>query len=192
MDTKGRLREEDITVAAALTAVLVDAGVDVVFNEQGRAASLVPQTRYRALESSALRGRVTDAKTSQPVVGASVALEGTGWRATTDDNGQYHILGVAAGTYTLRASRIGFALQTQSVTVVEGRDVTVGFPLRPAPTTLDPVVVTATQNETKIEDIPAAYAVVHSAALANSGAKTVLEALRSVTAATHPSHGENS
>jgi outer membrane receptor protein involved in Fe transport len=191
LDTKVRLRADDITVAAALTAVLVDAGVDVVFNESGRAASLVPQTRYRALESGAIRGRVTDAKTGQPIAGASVALEGTGWRATTDDNGQYRILGVAAGTYTLRASRIGFALQTQAVTVGEGREVTADFALRPAPTTLDQVVVTATKTETKIEDIPAAVEVVDSAALANSGAKTVLEALRSVTGVTDASYGEN-
>jgi outer membrane receptor protein involved in Fe transport len=190
LDTKVRLRADDITVAAALTDVLDDAGVDVVFNANGRAA-LVPRARNGVLEDGGVRGRVTDAKTGQPIAGAGVTLEGTVWRATTDDNGQYHLTGVAAGTYTLRASRIGFAQASQAVTVTAGREATADFALRAAPTMLEQVVVTATKTEAKIQDVPAAVEVVDSAALANSGAKTVLEALRSVTGVTDASYGEN-
>ncbi len=174
--TRIRLRADGITVAAALTDVLIDAEVDVVFSQTGRAA-LVPRVGRAVLQNGTVRGTVTDARTGQTIVGASVLLEGTSWRATTDDKGQYRIADVAPGTYTISASRIGYAKLSQSVTVGAGEEGTVDLALRVAPTLLDQVVVTATKTD--------------SAALAASGAKTVLEALRSVTGVTDASYGEN-
>lgn len=190
LDTRVRLRADGITVAAALTDVLIDARVDVVFSSNGRAA-LVPRGSSASLENGSIRGRVTDAKTGQAISGGRVSLDGTAWRVTTDDKGQYRIGGVTPGTYTLSASRIGYARQSQSVTVTGGQELTVDVALGAAPTMLDQVVVTATKTETTIQDVPAAVEVVDSAALAHSGAKTVLEALRSVTGVTDASYGEN-
>src|SRR5437016_14058328 len=62
------LRAEGITVAAVLTDVLADADVDVVFSRNGRAA-LVPRARAGVLETGSVRGRVTDAKSGQPIAG---------------------------------------------------------------------------------------------------------------------------
>src|SRR2546427_464941 len=83
----------------------------------------------------------TDARPGQTIVGASVSLESTAWRATTDDKGQYRIADVAPGTYTLTASRIGYARLSQPVTVGAGEEATVDLALRVAPTLLDQVVV---------------------------------------------------
>lgn len=188
--TRVRLRADGITVAAALTDVLIDAEVDVVFSLTGRAA-LVPRVGRAVLDNGSVGGRVTDGKTGQPIAGASMSLEGTSWHATTDEKGQYRIVNVAPGTYTLSASRIGYARASQLVTVASGQEATVDLVLRVAPTLLDQVVVTATKTETRIQDVPAAVEVVDSAALTASGAKTVLEALRSVTGVTDASYGEN-
>jgi len=188
--TRIRLRADGITVAAALTDVLIDAEVDVVFSQTGRAA-LVPRVGRALLQNGSVGGRVTDGRTGQTIAGASVSLEGTAWHATTDESGQYRIANVVPGRYTLSASRIGYAKVSQSVTVASGQDATVDLVLRVAPTLLDQVVVTATKTETRIQDVPAAVEVVDAAALAASGAKTVLEALRSVTGVTDASYGEN-
>jgi len=188
--TRIRLRADGITVAAALTDVLIDAEVDVVFSQTGRAA-LVPRVGRALLRNGSVGGRVTDGRTGQTIAGASVSLEGTAWHATTDESGQYRIANVVPGRYTLSASRIGYAKVSQSVTVASGQDATVDLVLRVAPTLLDQVVVTATKTETRIQDVPAAVEVVDAAALAASGAKTVLEALRSVTGVTDASYGEN-
>ena len=188
--TRIRLRADGITVAAALTDVLIDAEVDVVFSQTGRAA-LVPRVGRAVLKNGSVGGRVTDGRTGQTIAGASVALEGTPWHATSDENGQYRIANVVPGRYTISASRIGYAKVSQSVTVASGQDATVDLVLRVAPTLLDQVVVTATKTETRIQDVPAAVEVVDAAALAASGAKTVLEALRSVTGVTDASYGEN-
>jgi iron complex outermembrane receptor protein len=191
--TRVRLRADGITVAAALTDVLIDAAVDVVFSRTGRAA-LVPRAGAGRAGDGAdgtVRGQVTDAKTGQGIAGAAITLEGTVLRATTGENGQYRIVAVFPGTYVVVASRIGYAKQTQSVTVASGAEATADFALRVAATVLDQVVITATKTETRIQDVPAAVEVVDSATLRASGAKTVLEALRSVTGVADASYGEN-
>jgi len=153
------LRAEGITVAAALTDVLTDADVDVVFSRNGRAA-LVARAKAGVLDSGSVRGRVTDAKSEQPIVGASVVLVGTRWRATTDENGQYRIADVAPGTYTLTASRIGYAKQTRTVTVGAGPEVSVDVALETAATALEEVVVTGTIVPTQVKALPSPITVI--------------------------------
>src|SRR5439155_22946954 len=94
--SEGRVhvRAEEITVAAALTEVLLDAGVDVLISPGGS----VVLGKRGAVQTGRVAGRVTDAKTGQGIVAASVAL-GTRWHTTTDESGQYRIADVASGTY---------------------------------------------------------------------------------------------
>jgi hypothetical protein len=56
-----------------------------------------------------LRGRVTDRQTGEPLVGANVVIEGTGLGAAADVNGDYIILSVPPGVYTVRVTYIGYA-----------------------------------------------------------------------------------
>ena len=66
-----------------------------------------------------IAGRVTDTF-GEPLVGATVVIDGTTQGASTDIDGYYYILQVRTGVYTLRASYVGF-----SSTVIEGVDVEV-------------------------------------------------------------------
>jgi outer membrane receptor protein involved in Fe transport len=56
-----------------------------------------------------LRGVVSDRESGEPLIGANVVLEGTNLGASTDINGEYIILSVPPGAYTVRASYIGYA-----------------------------------------------------------------------------------
>ncbi len=62
-----------------------------------------------------IAGKVIDAKTKEPLLGVNVIIDGTKSGASTDIDGNYNILNVAPGIYTLRASAIGF----RSVTVTQ-------------------------------------------------------------------------
>jgi len=53
-------------------------------------------------------GTVTDLETGEALIGANVLIEGTNQGAATDLNGNYFILSVEPGTYTLIARYIGF------------------------------------------------------------------------------------
>lgn len=55
-----------------------------------------------------LRGKVTDKETGEALVSANVQIEGTTMGASTDINGEYVVLSVPAGIYTIKVSYIGY------------------------------------------------------------------------------------
>ena len=57
-----------------------------------------------------VKGRITDAKTGEPVVGAVVRLDKDYLWATTDVNGEYSMQKIDAGTYILNISCLGLSL----------------------------------------------------------------------------------
>lgn len=75
-----------------------------------------------------LAGTVTDAATSAPITGATVAVEG-GPSTATDSTGAYSISGLAPATYSVTASASGFLDSTQSAEIIAGLTSTVNFAL---------------------------------------------------------------
>jgi hypothetical protein len=72
-------------------------------------------------------GTVTDKDTGVSLGGATVSIEGTGWSATTEEDGSYSLSDVGGGAYNITASKLGYSDRTETVTV-EG-DTTVDFEL---------------------------------------------------------------
>jgi outer membrane receptor protein involved in Fe transport len=65
-----------------------------------------------------LRGKVTDRESGEALIGANVTVEGTSLGAATDVNGEYVILSVIPGTYTVKATYIGYSPITVSNIIV--------------------------------------------------------------------------
>jgi hypothetical protein len=77
-----------------------------------------------------IAGKVTDAATGQPLAGANVLLEGTILGASTDAEGDYFIIGVEPGVYTIKATWIGYEIMNQTgIGVQADRSITVNFAL---------------------------------------------------------------
>ena len=55
-----------------------------------------------------LSGSVTNKETGEPLIGANVMVEGTVLGAATDIEGNYFILQIPPGTYTVRFTMIGY------------------------------------------------------------------------------------
>lgn len=155
--TRVHLRAQTITLAAALTDVLLDAGVDIVFSPNGRATLVkrpppepmtAPQREHA--QAGTITGRVTDASTGAGIRGASVRLEGTDFGAVTGNTGRYRIADVPAGTYTVVAHQIGYAEAGASVTVSDGGEATMDFALDVSALPLDAIVATGTAFETRM------------------------------------------
>ncbi len=53
-------------------------------------------------------GHVSDSRSQEPLIGVNVFLEGTSLGAATDENGDYFIINVPAGSYKLNVSYIGY------------------------------------------------------------------------------------
>jgi TonB-linked SusC/RagA family outer membrane protein len=110
-------------------------------------------------------GRVTDADARRPVPSAQVFVVGTAIGTRTDADGSYRLVGVPAGTVTLRYTRIGFQGATRSVAVPAGAVVTQDVVMATAPTVLTQVVTTASGTEQSRRENGASVARVDAAAL---------------------------
>jgi hypothetical protein len=75
--------------------------------------------------TGAVRGRVTEAATQQPIAGVTVTLGSRS--ALTQADGNYAITGVPAGTDNVRARMLGYAPAAQPVTVAAGQTVVVNL-----------------------------------------------------------------
>lgn len=64
---------------------------------------------FGAANTGKVSGKVTDAKSGDPLAGVNVFLDDTPFGAATDQFGEYIILNIPPGDYTLRASYIGYA-----------------------------------------------------------------------------------
>ncbi|MEI6052640.1 MAG: TonB-dependent receptor, partial [Opitutaceae bacterium] len=61
-----------------------------------------------------IRGKVVDSQTGEPLVGAAVIVVGTPYGGTTNIDGEYQVLKLEVGTYSLKSSYIGYQTITLS------------------------------------------------------------------------------
>ncbi|MEJ2615159.1 MAG: carboxypeptidase-like regulatory domain-containing protein, partial [Ignavibacteriaceae bacterium] len=85
--------------------------------------------------SGKISGTVTDESTGEPVIGANIIIEGTYIGAATDVNGEYVIVNVPPGTYTVTTSYIGYA-KTQIKNVKVMVDLTTHLNIKMSSTTI--------------------------------------------------------
>ena len=89
-----------------------------------------------------ITGRVVDSASAQGIANVNVVIMG-GQRGTLSrDDGGFTLANVPAGSYTVRASRIGYRPQTQPVSVTAGGTTTVTFTMTRQAAVLSEIVVT--------------------------------------------------
>jgi outer membrane receptor protein involved in Fe transport len=93
-------------------------------------------------QSGKIAGKVTDASTKEGLPGASVIIDGTSVGAATDVDGNYVILNVPPGLYSVTASLIGYKkTRVQNVRVSIDFTSTLNFALEEGSIELEPVLV---------------------------------------------------
>jgi outer membrane receptor protein involved in Fe transport len=93
-----------------------------------------------------IAGRAFDASTKQPLPMVNIQIVGTTYGAATDVDGNYFIINVPIGTYSLHASIIGYATKTVSnVKVMLDMTTTIDFPLDATDVQMNEVVVVASR-----------------------------------------------
>ena len=98
-----------------------------------------------------IAGRITDAQSGQPVVGAQVRVVNSNLGAVAGDDGRYVIRAVSPGTVDVRATRIGYAEQKRTLNVAPGATETADFALARVAVQLSEVVTTATGEQRRVE-----------------------------------------
>lgn len=101
-----------------------------------------------------LFGNVTD-KVGEPIIGASVYLEGTEKGAQTDFDGNYRIENVTPGSYNLVVSYIGYKTQTEYNIIVRSKGTpNYNFVLQETAQQLDEVVVSNANKISRPRETP--------------------------------------
>ncbi len=129
-----------------------------------------------------LSGTVRDARTNQPLPGVSVRLLPTTLGTTTDQRGQYKLLNVPAGPYTVRVSSVGYQFFERAVTLTGVSAETVDSQLTPVAIQLNQQTVTTTQRTETPDFIrPEMTTVITTRDLRQRAPRTVPEALVGAT-----------
>lgn len=106
-----------------------------------------------AQQTGQVTGRVTSASTGEPIVGAQIVVQGTGIGTLTNARGQYLLLSVPTGSQTIQVTRLGYATESQVVTVTAGQAATANFELNTEAISLDAVVVTGTAGNARRREL---------------------------------------
>ncbi|HEY9450567.1 MAG TPA: TonB-dependent receptor [Gemmatimonadaceae bacterium] len=168
VDRPVQLDARNITVAAALTEVLLGTSVDVVLTKTGQ-AMLVKRGEPLAAQTGTISGSVTAAGTGEPLQGASVTLVGARIGAVVRADGHYEFA-APSGRYLIRARLLGYVMQDDSITVVDGQTAEHNFTLQRSVASLNAVVVTGTRQPGRTAvDAPAPVDVFTSEMIRQSG-----------------------
>jgi outer membrane receptor protein involved in Fe transport len=164
-DRRVSLHAQGITVASALTEVLLGMPVDVAVGRTGQLAivrATEPLVAPEPVQTGTVVGRVTDGKSRAALAGATVVLDGTRHGATTGNDGRYRIAEVAPGTYTVRARYIGYTPGSASATVSADQEAAADFALEKSAQRLNEVVTTGTVVPTEVKALPTPVSVITS------------------------------
>ncbi|MGE5499593.1 MAG: TonB-dependent receptor, partial [Syntrophothermus sp.] len=99
-----------------------------------------------AQSSGKITGKVTDAQTGEPLIGVTIVVEGTHYGTITDNGGEYIIVKVPSGVYSVAATYLGYnRTVTKNVQVLTDLTSKINFQLGQTSVTLNQEVVVTAQ-----------------------------------------------
>lgn len=96
-----------------------------------------------AVTPGKIKGKVFDAITNQPLLGANVFLKGTSLGAATNMDGSYFIRNIPVGIYTIQVSYIGYRAIEEKIQIKGGLTLSMNFKLEPVAVQGKTVTVTS-------------------------------------------------
>jgi TonB-dependent receptor len=140
-DRKINLTLNVATLAEALDQVLE--GMDIQYSITESGLLVFRQDEKPQLQSSTIRGVVTDASSNEKLIGVNVTVQGTSLGAATDIEGEFRIAGIPARVFTIKISCIGYQTQTIKIDFSKTEDVRKNVQMKPQMIEGEEVVVTA-------------------------------------------------
>ena len=122
-------------------------------------------------EDYSFTGKVTDAGSGIPVIGASVIIANTSFGAVTDFDGNYSFTArLSSGDYTLVASYLGYSTKRTDISLGANTEMNTDFQLSEDLLSLDEVVVTGSTIGVNKRTLGNAISTIKSEDLVNNGA----------------------
>ena len=95
-----------------------------------------------AAQTGSLRGSITDESSGESLPGANIYIEGIGMGTISDNEGQYQLGNIPAGTHSVTIQYVGYVPQTQEVTISQGETQTLDVSMVFDAVNIDEVVIT--------------------------------------------------
>ncbi len=124
-----------------------------------------------------LEGRVTDATTGEPLIGANVLVLSVQTGTTTDAEGRYRISLPRPGRYRVLFSFVGYQPETREAVLSGAGPVRLDVALTPTSIEAPAVTITAKAQATDVLSTPQAVAVLEGDALRLARGMTAVDAL---------------
>lgn len=142
---------------------------------------LIPAITFAQNETGDVSGRVNDATSKQPLVGANVLIKDTFIGTVTDTSGTFRIQSIVPGKYTILVSMIGYARTSiPDVFVNSEKAVLLDVHLLPQEVETQQVVITASRREQSLQDVPVSVSTVSAKTIAQRVPTTLDDVLRYV------------
>ena len=137
-----------------------------------------------------ISGVVKNHLTGETLSGSTIVIEKTALGSVVDNNGQYYIINIFPGTYTVRATMLGYK-PTRITNVVVSADLTtqIDFLLEPTTVLSDEVIVTA-ERPLFQKDKTAKFSVITSEEFSNLPVNTIQDVLSTKAGFTKDAGGE--
>ncbi|MEK7726795.1 MAG: SusC/RagA family TonB-linked outer membrane protein [candidate division KSB1 bacterium] len=129
-------------------------------------------------QNGTIAGKVVDAKSGDPLPGASVLVQGLDMGAATNLEGEFTVANVPAGSRSIIARFIGYKSLVKVVNVTGGGIAELNFELSETALQLDEVVVTGTGIASEKRKLGNTVATVNSSQLENAPITTLSEVLQ--------------
>lgn len=184
-DTKVTISSDNISVMDALKQLLfASERIHIYASPSGQAVivsremELDVANMQQIVIDGNIRGRITDAETDETLPAANVYIEELQRGTTTDSNGEFEIIGVRAGTYTLRVSFVGYKSVVREIVVQDGETTRLDISLEADLMGLENVVVTGVATTVKRRNLANAVESVDGDALNRAPAQSVEQGLQ--------------
>jgi hypothetical protein len=125
-------------------------------------------------------GRVVDQSTGEPLRKVIVALRPTDIRAVTGDNGEYRLEGIAAGSYVLQVSTIGYRLLKKDIQLEDDESKEILFYLPQESATIRETVIVTTPIFAEVEKEAPSQLTLNNTEIRNLAGVLLDDPLRSV------------
>ncbi len=142
---------------------------------------LITQVGISQVLKGTVKGKVST-QNGQPLTGVNVGFTNMGIGDVTNPEGKFIINNVPPGTYTLKASYVGFNTVKKKVTIEAGETTTLNIILSETINRLNQLVVPGTMRKTYVKDPPVKVQVVSRAQLMKGKVSSnIMDLISSVT-----------
>jgi len=106
------------------------------------------------IKKGAIKGKVIDTETGEPVFGANLIIKGTSSGSATGIEGNYEIKNIEEGKHTLVVSYIGYKTREIEIEIFNNKVLELDIDLETSLVDLDDVVITGSIAKTKKKAVP--------------------------------------